>query len=255
MPTATAPPARESGETAPQSLVSRLQDEVRSGHLPRAARSRPRGILVLALILVALAGAGAFVTFRAMHRAGSRAGATDETMPAGTERVLPADVGTAANPNGLPRTEGPAEEGGTMPDASGSVEPTAGGPGSTGDAGAGGSPAPAQGSLPQAAGASPSTGTEALEPAPTKRAAQTRRALTYQVHVASFRSESKVRDLVKRLRGKGADAWYAKATDQPGWYRVFVGHYATHEEAARKAAWLLDRGWVERARAYPDNER
>src|SRR2546422_11695540 len=76
LPTRTPPRARESGETAPQSLVSRLHAEVRSGQLPRAGRPRPRGILLLALILVALAGAGAYVTVRALHRAGSRARAS-----------------------------------------------------------------------------------------------------------------------------------------------------------------------------------
>jgi hypothetical protein len=36
---------------------------------------------------------------------------------------------------------------------------------------------------------------------------------------------------------------------------VFIGHYATHKEAAQKAAWLLEQGRVERAAAYPDKVR
>ena len=75
------------------------------------------------------------------------------------------------------------------------------------------------------------------------------------MQVASFHSEGKVRDLVKRLRGQGLDAWYAKPTDSSDWYRVIVGHYATHEEAARQAAFLLDNGLVEHAIAYPDHAR
>ncbi len=73
--------------------------------------------------------------------------------------------------------------------------------------------------------------------------------------MASFSQDAQARLLVKRLRGQGLDAWYAKATNQRNWYRVFVGHYATHEEASRQAASLLGRGLVEHAIAYPDHAR
>ncbi|HXL15582.1 MAG TPA: SPOR domain-containing protein, partial [Methylomirabilota bacterium] len=76
-----------------------------------------------------------------------------------------------------------------------------------------------------------------------------------EVHVASFNTESKARDMVRRLRPRGLDAWYAKATDQKNWYRVFVGHFTTHEEAARQARSLLDKSLVEHAVAYPDHAR
>jgi cell division septation protein DedD len=245
-------PGRESGEAAPQALVARLSDEVRRGHAPRRSGQRSWGVLVAALILVLLAGAGAFLAFQAMHRGGTGAKTPDETLPAGTERVLPADVGVAG-PDALPGSEGPGATSGTAPGDEGSTQ--APGVSEGGEAGAGAS-TPAQEPAPQAAGGAPSAGTEGRgEPAPVKGTAQSLGALNYRVHVASFRSEAKVRDLVKRLRARGADAWYSLASDQPGWYRVYVGHYATHEEAARKAAWLLDRGWVERARAYPDNKR
>ncbi len=46
-----------------------------------------------------------------------------------------------------------------------------------------------------------------------------------------------------------------RAPDRPRWYRVFVGHYATHAEAEARASWLLDHGLVERARAFPDTQR
>jgi cell division septation protein DedD len=77
----------------------------------------------------------------------------------------------------------------------------------------------------------------------------------FEVHVASFTTETMAKNLVKRLRDKGADAWYAKATNQSNWYRIFIGHYATHEEAVRQARTLLDRGLVEHAIAYPDHAR
>jgi cell division septation protein DedD len=244
-------PGRESGEAPPQALVARLSDEVRRGHAPRNSGQPSRGVLVAALILVIIAGIGAFLAFQAMRRGGAGAKAPDETLPAGTERVLPADLG-ATSPNGLPGTEGTVAGSGDASEGEG-IAPTDGTEG--GDAGAGTTP-PAREPAPQAAGSTPSAGTEEKrEPAPGKGTARSLRSLDYRVHVASFRSESKVRDLVKQLRSRGEDAWYSLASDQPGWYRVYVGHYATREEAARKAAWLLERGWVERARAYPDNVR
>ncbi len=75
------------------------------------------------------------------------------------------------------------------------------------------------------------------------------------MHVASFTEDGMARKLVKRLRGAGLDAWYAKATNQRNWYRVFIGHFATREEAARQAASLLEKGLVEHAVAYPDHAR
>jgi cell division septation protein DedD len=92
-------------------------------------------------------------------------------------------------------------------------------------------------------------------PPPARRDAKTLAGLRYEVHGASFNQDDQARLLVKRLRGKGLDAWYAKATNQRNWYRVFVGHYATHEEASRRASSLLGRGLVEHAIAYPDHAR
>gem|GEM_PF-2357811 len=221
-------PGRDSAEAAQQALVARLSDEVRRGHVPRPSRSRSRGIL-LALIALALAGAGAFVTYQAMHRNASRASAPQETLPAGTEQVLPADLGTGVS--GTPALGAP-----------------------------GGATAPGPAANPVAAPPAPETavsppgGAETPSP-PAKLDAKALAGLRYEVHVASFNRDDPARLLVKRLRDKGLDAWYAKATNQRNWYRVFVGHYATHEEASRQASSLLGRGLVEHAIAYPDHAR
>ena len=77
----------------------------------------------------------------------------------------------------------------------------------------------------------------------------------FRVHVASFRSEEKVAPIVRDLRLKGLDAWFEPATDAPGWYRVFVGRFATEDEAKAYATWLLQNKWVERAHAFPSTSR
>jgi cell division septation protein DedD len=80
-------------------------------------------------------------------------------------------------------------------------------------------------------------------------------ALPFHVHVASFRSESTVRQIADSLRAQGLDAWYEPAADLPGWYRVFVGRFATYDEAAAEAESLLHRGLVDRAQAFPEQAR
>ncbi len=238
--------SRDSSDTASQALVSRLSDEVRKGHVARAAPSRGRGLLLTAIAL-ALAGAAALVTYEAAHRGSSHASAPAETLPAGTERVLPADVGTT----------GAAALPITGLGAAGSSDAA------SSDAGAstlGHEPAPQQasGDAPQATEPEPQSASPdpaAPAPPPVTKTPETRGGLTYEVHVASFKKDGEARDLVKRLHGRGLDAWYAKATDQRNWYRVFIGHYATHEEAARRATSLLHRGLVEHAIAFPDHAR
>jgi septal ring-binding cell division protein DamX len=212
-----------STQRPPQALVERISDEVRRGHVPRSAQprtapARSYGILLVALLLLTLAGAGAWFAYHAM-RSDARRAAHRETLPAGTERMLPADLGAQDSP--APGGSEPAQ---TL--SAGSVS-----------------------------GAPQGEGSPAAEHQETNGAGPGRELLPYRVHVASFRSEKTVRDLVRRLRLQGLDAWYAKATDQPSWYRVFVGHYATRQEAAQKAAELLNRGWVDHAMAYPDNAR
>lgn len=244
-PARPAPPARTaaraSSDLAPQALVARLSDEVRRGHVARSAPSRARGLLLTALAL-ALAGAAALVTYQATHRQASHVSAPAETLPAGTERVLPADIGTtgAAAPAISGSGIAPSPDAGSsaaVPEAAPIVPP--------GDASGETESSPGSASQEPAPPAPP----------PAHRAQETRAGLTYEVHVASFKKDGEARDLVKRLHARGLDAWYAKATDQRNWYRVFIGHYATHEEAARQAKSLLNRGQVEHAIAFPDHAR
>jgi len=228
--------SRDAGESAPQSLVAQLSEEVRRGQVPGLTRPASRGFL-LAVVALALAGAGALVTFQAMHKDAARATAPAETLPAGTEPILPADLGTtAAGTPAIDGSGGAAPQGGGSGDA-GSETATPG----AGDDGRDGSQT-ADVVVPRTADVVP-------------RTAGVVPRLRYEVHVASFTGEDMARGLVKRLRNRGLDAWYAKATNQKNWYRVFVGHFATHEEAARQAASLLDKGQVEHAVAYPDHAR
>jgi septal ring-binding cell division protein DamX len=178
---------------------------------------------------LALAGAGLFVTYQAMHRNRARAAAPQETLPAGTEQVLPADLGTSVSgtPSLNPGSVNPIQE--QAPSTGSAVSPRSEQPSTT-------APPPASGDV-----SKPDAGSIA--------------GLRYEIHVASFTQDGPARLAVKRLTEKGIDAWYAKATHQKNWYRVFVGHYATHEEAARQAASLLGRGLVEHAIAYPDHAR
>jgi cell division septation protein DedD len=201
-------PKRDPGDTASRELVARLSDEVKKGLVTRPA-PKNRGLLLVAVALL-LAGVAAFATFQAMRKSTSRASVPAETLPAGTEPVLPADLGTPAA--GVPLTQ---------PESS-TEDQTAG-----------------------------TATTEDATPAPPEPAGPR----NFEVHVASFNTDKQAKNLVKRLHDRGLLAWYAKATDQPNWYRVFVGHYATHAEAARQARSLLDRGLVEHAIAYPDHAR
>jgi len=171
--------------------------------------------LLLAALVLFLAAVGAFATYQVTHRSSARSALPAETLPAGTEPTTPADLGGTTP---------------TLPDL--------------------GSPAPEETSP---SSASSSTVTEDATPAPPPTPVPA--AKNFEVHVASFTTDTMAKNLVKRLRDQGLDAWYAKATDQPHWYRIYIGHYATHEEAVRQARSLLDRGLVEHAIAYPDHAR
>jgi cell division septation protein DedD len=181
-------------------LVQQLSEEVRTGSMPRARRRRSSRVALLTGVAFAFAAAVGIIAAVVKTQRSPGASAPLETLPPGTEEVLPAQVGGP----------GPA----VLPPGESAGESAAGGP-------------------------------------PTSRDGVT----PYRVHVASFRSELKVRDMVKTLRARGLDAWYELAPGQQGWYRVFVGHYATRQEAAQRAEWLLDHRWVDRAIAYPDSER
>jgi cell division septation protein DedD len=76
-------------------------------------------------------------------------------------------------------------------------------------------------------------------------------ALPFRVHVASFRTESKVDEVVQVLRRRNLDAWFEPPPKGGTWYRIYVGHFATEKEARDYAAWLLKNGFVESAQTYP----
>jgi hypothetical protein len=142
---------------------------------------------------------------------------SEETLPAGTEEVLPAQ----------PETPSPSDQGGATP------------------------PVPrADGAAPPSTSAGPAgSGSDLISPTtPTPDT-------PFRVHVASFKSEEKVRGLVRELRLRGADAWYEPTATASGYYRVFVGHFATEAEARAHARWLLENGWVDRALPYPSTQR
>jgi hypothetical protein len=80
-------------------------------------------------------------------------------------------------------------------------------------------------------------------------------AKPFRVHVASFRTESKVKEIVQALRAKKLDAWFEPPPPGGDWYRVFVGRFATEAEAATYAKWLIHSGAVDRAESYPQTKR
>lgn len=221
----SAGPTEEPG--AADALVATIGEEVKRGAFPRV-RPRPRRkrVMLAALAACVIAGVGIAAAVAIRHRA-ELASFVRETLPAGTERVLPAQAG-GPGPRGVPDMGRDGES----KSAAGSGE----------DAGT------------PPAGRDASGGASASGTAPTPGSTSTG-ALPYRVHVASFRSEAKVRELVQVLRARGLDAWYAPAEEPTGWYRVFIGHFATHAQAAERAKWLLDTGWVDRAMPFPDTER
>ena len=80
-------------------------------------------------------------------------------------------------------------------------------------------------------------------------------AKPFHVHVASFRTESKVQEIVRTLRARKLDAWFEPPPPGGGWYRVFVGRFSTEAEAKTFAAWLVKKGYVDRAESYPQTKR
>jgi cell division septation protein DedD len=109
------------------------------------------------------------------------------------------------------------------------------------------------------AAAPPSSGASRVSPPKGSPSVATRSegdaSLPFCVHVASFKSVEKVREIVRSLAMKGLDAWYEPATDMPGWYRVFVGRFANEAEAKAYAGYLLDNHFVDRASSFPTPAR
>jgi cell division septation protein DedD len=232
-------------------LIAQLEAEARTDPGP-ASPPKPRGrrgLWMAAAAVVLVAGGAALY---AAHRAGQARGgaALEEAQPTGIERVLPAQLG-APSGGGYPMTQpgsppAPGPEPAALP---------ATGPKAPPDAAPQGTPVARQG-LP--ASAPPrhavSARRQAAE-APKQAPAAGPASLPYRVHVASFRSEATVGRLAAELRAKGLTAWYEPAASLPGWYRVFVGRFATHAEAEAEAERLLHKGLVQRAKAFPDEQR
>jgi hypothetical protein len=138
-------------------------------------------------------------------------------------------------------------------------EPITPSSGASGDEAAGsaapGSPSPD----PPAPGvASPGTASPGMAPPAASNPGATSRpgiasddALPFRVHVASFRTESKVDEVVQVLRRRNLDAWFEPPPKGGTWYRIYIGHFATEKEARDYAAWLLKNGFVESAQTYP----
>ena len=139
--------------------------------------------------------------------------------------------------------------GGTSPRAFKEAQPTGTEP--VLPAGLGAPQGPVLPESPGNAASSPAT----VEASPSVTAPPLAAALPYRVHVASFRSEATVQRLARELGTRGLEAWYEPASDVPGWYRVFVGRFATYEEAASEARRLLERHIVDRAQAFPEPQR
>jgi len=246
--------AADAGESA---LVAALEREVRLGAVSDRARSNRRrsGHLLLgsvaAVTLVAVAAAAWFLLLESRPKGGSAI--ANDARPAGEESVLPAPVSPPS----------PAPESGPGTTTASPSTPVAG-PGTAATPPASSVPTPTTaGNATLTAGLGVS-GTPNLPGAPTVAAPRSGAPLTtappadgkkFRVHVASFRSEDKVAPIVRGLRLKGLDAWYEPAADGSGWYRVFVGRFATEDEAKAYASWLLQNKWVDRAHAFPSTSR
>jgi cell division septation protein DedD len=266
-------------EPAEIDLTALLDREVRFGdvRVKRIRRSR------LPLIVGAAVGLGIAASLVLIVTRHPVLPSMEETMPAGTERVLPAppdrplSAGLGGTPAPLPSLDqgGLATPGGTQ-----NATPAAPSAASTSEAqtpaAASGKPAPLAASAPPqpaatksappvATKSAPPVATKSAPPVATKSAPAPNAASApplpgkdsnpFRVHVASFKSEEKVMAIVRGLKAHGEDAWYERSPVPNGYYRVFVGHFATESEARAHARRLLENGWVDRAQSYPPTGR
>jgi len=252
-------PARD--DSVERELASILQREVELGRpLVKPIRRSRAGLY--AGVAAGLAVAASIVAVLMRH---PTLPPGPEVMPAGNEEVLPAPSGSESGAPGSASSL-PAE---TSSEAA--TTPARSTPAPSTSASSTPAPSPPASSTPAASTPGPSTAapraasvvgggsvaTKATSKPPqassaaAPAAAAAGSAKPFRVHVASFKSEAKVEEIVNGLLAKGADAYYEKAADVPGYYRVFVGHFATEKEAAAQAQKLLERGWVDRAQAFP----
>lgn len=249
-PRAAAPartPLEERG--AERDLEAALERDVRRGIVEKkpAARRGNLGILVGAVLGIAVI-AGGLSALLAKRSAPPR-GSIQATQPSGEEPIGPGN-GPAPAPEALGNLDDPSAAQGS---------PSSSGAGQIGSVTALGkeiqsaepppapSPPPARDAL--RAGLGGATGVSV----PGTGAAEA--AKPFRVHVASFRTESKVKEIVQGLRARKLDAWFEPPPAGGSWYRVFVGRFATEAEAATYAQWLVQSGAVDRAQSYPQTKR
>jgi hypothetical protein len=228
--TPAAIPAEEADARVAQ-LIATMDQEIR---LERSPEPRPRrsyaGLWAGMILTIVIAGSIGVVVLRQPRL--PKGSVDRDVRPAGDEPVQ------AAPPS--PQDAGPGAT--DSPEGIG--------------AGAAGGPSSQLGASSGAPAAVPSAPARRSSASPTlipPSASSAEKPFT--VHVASFKSESKVQEIVRQLRLRGAEAWYEPAPNVPGYYRVFVGHFSTEAEAKAHARWLLDNGWVERASPYPPTEK
>jgi len=251
--------ARQEDAGAEREIEQALERDVRRGIVEKkAARGSSLWAIAGAVVAVALVAGG--LSAMLARRSAPPRGSVQATQPAGEEPIAPTP---------------PTEEAGNL-DTPSVTEPGRPGEGEIGavtamgkeiqSASPGASPTAPSASIGRSQSAtppaSPTGGSNALNAGLTggvgvmpPAGAATSGAKPFRVHVASFRTEWKVRELVQGLRAKKLDAYFEPPPPGGDWYRVFVGHFATEAEAATYGQWLLKSGAVDRAQSYPQTKR
>lgn len=243
------PPRREPVASGVDEVEAALERDVRRGIVEKKAAPGRRNpwlwIGAAAALALVAGGLSAFLANRDLPPRGS----IEATQPAGEEPIGTApseEAGNLDNPSVRSEEPGGARRGS---EEIGSV--TALGKEIEG-APAVAPPSPPAGSTQaQRAGLGTGAGTGALPSVGTTPDA----GKPFRVHVASFRTEAKVREIVDGLKAKKLDAWFEPPPAGGSWYRVFVGRFATEAEAATYAQWLVKTGAVDRAQSYPQTKR
>jgi len=208
-----------------RAIEAELEREVRRGVVKRPPiRGVGRSALWIGVAAAIAVGVG-IVRLVQTPSLGPETGAVIQNRQAGEDPVRdatpPIHAGLANDPAALPATETP--------------------------------PAPPPRTEPPPSSVASSATTSAVVPPkspPTRTRSEGDASLPYSVHVASFRSATKVQEIVRALAMKGLDAWYEPAKDMPGWRRVFVGRFATEAEAKAYATYLLENHFVDRASSF-----
>jgi len=196
-------------------LATLLDREVRFGdaQVKRIRRSR------MPLIVGAAVGLGLAASLILIVTRHPALPPAEETMPAGTERVLPAppdrplSAGLGGAPSALPSLEqgGPSAPGGTQ-----DAKPATPSAAPTREAKISQRPPIASAQAPSAASKHAPSAASAQTPAASKSPASVPKSIApagkdskpFRVHVASFKSEEKVMAIVRGLKAHGEDAWY-----------------------------------------------